>query len=146
MTTIKIETKQKLILFYQLISAVKAKGKQSRAVAKFSKLLIAKCIELEEDEKELIAQYFEVEEDGNAKKDDTGISVLLEDASKSEYDTEWSDLHSESVVIDLTEFQPYVEPLIKGLEDWDQELSGNDAIVYDELLDLLETIEIKDAD
>ena len=146
MTSITIENKQKLILFYQLISTVKAKGKQLRAVAKFNKLLIAKCIELEEDEKELIAQYFEVEEDGNAKKDDTGISVLLEDASKSEYDTEWSDLHSESVVIDLTEFQPYVEPLIKGLEDWDQELSGNDAIVYDELLDLLETIEIKDAD
>lgn len=146
MTSITIENKQKLIIFYQLISTVKAKGKQLRAVAKFNKLLIAKCIELEEDEKELIAQYFEVEEDGNAKKDDTGISVLLEDASKSEYDTEWSDLHSESVVIDLTEFQPYVEPLIKGLEDWDQELSGNDAIVYDELLDLLETIEIKDAD
>ena len=146
MTSITIENKQKLILFYQLISTVKAKGKQLRAVAKFNKLLIAKCIELEEDEKELIAQYFEVEEDGNAKKDDTGISVLLEDASKSEYDTEWSDLHSESVVIDLTEFQPYVEPLIKGLEDWDQELSGNDAIVYDELLDLLETIETKDAE
>ena len=146
MTTIKIETKQKLILFYQLISAVKAKGKQSRSVAKFNKLLIAKCIELEEDEKELIAQYYEVEEDGNAKKDDSGTLVLLENADKHEYDTEWSDLHNEAVVIDLTEFQPYVEPLIKGLEDWDQELSGNDAIIYDELLDLLETIEPKDAD
>lgn len=146
MATITIETKQKLILFYQLISAVKAKGKQSRAVAKFNKVLLAKCIELEEDEKELIAQYFETEEDGNAKKDDFGTSILLEGASKSEYDEEWSDLHSESVILDLTEFQLYVEPLIKGLEDWDQELSGNDAIIYDELLDLLETIEIKDAD
>lgn len=146
MTKITIESKQKLILFYQLISAVKAKGKRSRAVAKFNKLLLAKCIELEEDEKELIAQYFEVEEDGNAKKDDSGTLILLEGTSKSEYDSEWSDLHNESVVIDLTEFQPYVEPLIKGLEDWDQELSGNDAIIYDELLDLLEIIEIKDAD
>ncbi len=146
MTKITIESKQKLILFYQLISAVKAKGKRSRAVAKFNKLLLAKCIELEEDEKELIAQYFEVEEDGNAKKDDSGTLILLEGTSKSEYYSEWSDLHNESVVIDLTEFQPYVEPLIKGLEDWDQELSGNDAIIYDELLDLLEIIEIKDAD
>ena len=146
MTTITIENKQKLILFYQLISSVKAKGKQSRAVAKFNKLLIAKCIELEEDEKELIAQYFEVEEDGNAKKDDIGQPILLGGASESEYDKERSDLHSESVVIDLTEFQPYVEPLIKGLEDWDQELSGTDAIIYDELLDLLESIENKDAE
>lgn len=146
MTSITIENKQKLILFYQLISAVKAKGKQSRAVAKFNKLLIAKCIELEEDEKELIAQYFEVKEDGNANKNDIGQPILLGGASESEYNSEWVNLHDEPTIIDITEYQPYLEPLIKGLEDWDQELSGNDAIVYDELLDLLETIEIKDAD
>lgn len=146
MTSITIENKQKLILFYQLISTVKAKGKQSRAVAKFNKLLIAKCIELEEDEKELIAQYFEVKEDGNANKNDIGQPILLGGASESEYNSEWVNLHDEPTVINITEYQPYLESLIKGLEEWDQELSGNDAIIYDELLDLLETIEIKDAD
>lgn len=146
MTSITIENKQKLILFYQLISTVKAKGKQSRAVAKFNKLLIAKCIELEEDEKELIAQYFEVKKDGNANKNDIGQPILLGGASESEYNSEWVNLHDEPTVINITEYQPYLESLIKGLEEWDQELSGNDAIIYDELLDLLETIEIKDAD
>lgn len=146
MTSITIENKQKLILFYQLISTVKAKGKQSRAVAKFNKLLIAKCIELEEDEKELIAQYFEVKEDGNANKNDIGQPILLGGASESEYNSELVNLHDEPTVINITEYQPYLESLIKGLEEWDQELSGNDAIIYDELLDLLETIEIKDAD
>lgn len=146
MTQITIETKQKMIYFYQLISAVKARGRQSRAITKFGKLLTEKLGELQEDEKELIAQYYEVDKDGNAKKDDDGNLVLRDGAIIEDYDAEWDDLHAESVVIDLTEYHPYLTHLISGLLDWNQELSGADAVIYDELLDLLETIEIKDAD
>lgn len=146
MTSITIDSKQNLIAFYQLATVVKAKGKQSRAVTKFGKLLLEKCTELQEDEKELIAQYFEVKEDGNANKDDIGQPILLGGASESEYNSEWVNLHDEPTVIDITEYQPYLESLIKGLEEWDQELSGTDAIIYDELLDLLESIENKDAE
>lgn len=146
MVSITIDSKQNLIAFYQLATVVKAKGKQSRAVTKFGKLLLEKCTELQEDEKELIAQYFEVKEDGNANKDDIGQPILLGGASESEYNSEWVNLHDEPTVIDITEYQPYLESLIKGLEEWDQELSGTDAIIYDELLDLLESIENKDAE
>ena len=146
MISITIDSKQNLIAFYQLATVVKAKGKQSRAVTKFGKLLLEKCTELQEDEKELIAQYFEVKEDGNANKDDIGQPILLGGASESEYNSEWVSLHDEPTVIDITEYQPYLESLIKGLEEWDQELSGTDAIIYDELLDLLESIENKDAE
>lgn len=146
MTQITIETKNKLINFYQLITAVKAKGRQSRAVTKFGKLLTEKLGELQEDEKELISQYYEVNDDGNAKKDEEGNLVLLDDAILEDYDADWDDLHDESVVIDLTEYHPYLTHLISGLLDWDQVLSGADAIIYDELLDLLEGIETKDAE
>lgn len=146
MVSITIDSKQNLIAFYQLATVVKAKGKQSRAVTKFGKLLLEKCTELQEDEKELIAQYFEVKEDGNANKDDIGQPILLGGASESEYNSEWVNLHDEPTVIDITEYQPYLESLIKGLEEWDQELSGTDAIIYDELLDLLESIENKDTE
>lgn len=146
MTQITIETKNKLINFYQLITAVKAKGRQSRAVTKFGKLLAEKLAELQNDEKELISQYYEVNDDGNAKKDDEGNLVLLDDAILEDYDADWDDLHDESVVIDLTEYHPYLTHLISGLLDWDQELSGADAVIYDELLDLLEEIETKDAE
>ena len=146
MVSITIDSKQNLIAFYQLATVVKAKGKQSRAVTKFGKLLLEKCTELQEDEKELIAQYFEVKEDGNANKDDIGQPILLGGASESEYNSEWANLHDEPTIIDITEYQPYLESLIKGLEEWDQELSGTDAIIYDELLDLLESIENKDAE
>ena len=70
MTQITIETKHKLINFYQLISDVKAKGRQSRAITKFRKLLTEKLAELQDDEKLLIAQYYEVDDEGNAKKDE----------------------------------------------------------------------------
>ncbi|MDN5446682.1 MAG: DUF1617 family protein [Lactococcus lactis] len=146
MTQITIETKNKLINFYQLITAVKAKGRQSRAVTKFGKLLAEKLAELQNDEKELISQYYEVNDDGNAKKDDEGNLVLLDDAILEDYDADWDDLHDESVVIDLTEYHPYLTHLISGLLDWDQELSGADAVIYDELLDLLEELETKDAE
>lgn len=146
MTQITIETKQKMMYFYQLISAVKAKGRQSRAITKFGKLLTEKLGELQEDEKELISQYYEVDKDGNAKKDDEGNLVLLDGAILEGYDAEWDDLHTESVVIDLTEYHPYLTHLITGLLDWDQELSGVDAAIYDELLDQLEGIENKDAE
>lgn len=146
MTQITIETKNKLINFYQLITAVKAKGRQSRAVTKFGKLLTEKLAELQDDEKELISQYYEVNDDGNAKKDEEGNLVLLDDAILEDYDADWDDLHDESVVIDLTEYHPYLTHLISGLLDWDQELSGADAVIYDELLDLLEELETKDAE
>lgn len=141
-----IETKHKLINFYQLISAVKAKGRQSRAVTKFGQILTEKLTELQEDEKSLIAQYYEVDGDGNANKDDEGNLVSLDGVNSDSYTEDWSDLHAEATVIDLTEYQTYLTHLISGLLDWDQELSGADAIIYDELLDLLEGIETKDAE
>ena len=146
MTQITIETKHKLINFYQLISDVKAKGRQSRAITKFRKLLTEKLAELQDDEKLLIAQYYEVDDEGNAKKDDEGNLVLLDDAILEDYDAEWDDLHAESVVIDLTEYHPYLTHLISGLLDWNQELSGADAVIYDELLDQLEEIGTEDAE
>lgn len=146
MTQITIDTKQKMIYFYQLISAVKAKGRQSRAITKFGKLLTEKLAELQEDEKELISQYYEVDGDGNAKKDDDGNLVLLDGAILEGYDADWNDLHAEQVVINMTEYQPHLTHLITCLLDWDQELSGVDAVVYDELLDLLEGIENKNAE
>ena len=98
---------------------------------------------MQEDEKTLIAQYFEVGEDGNAKRDDNDNLIALEGVDIAEYDKEWQELHEEDVVIDLTEYKPYFEFLQSALEDWEQDLSGNDAIVYDELLDEIEKVDAK---
>lgn len=133
--------KSKLIVFYQLLNAVKAKGRKSRAVTKFNKLIVAKIEELQEDEKTLIAQYFEVGEDGNAKRDGEGNLVALEGVDVSDYDKEWQELHEEDVVIDLIEYKPYFEFLQSALEDWEQDLSGSDAVIYDELLDEIEKVD-----
>jgi len=135
--------KSKLIVFYQLLNAVKAKGRKSRAVTKFNKLIIGKIEELQEDEKTLIAQYYEVDEVGNAKHDSEDNLISLEGADVSEYNKEWQELHEEEVVIDLTEYKPYFEFLQSALEDWEQDLSGSDAVIYDELLDEIEKVDAK---
>lgn len=133
--------KSKLIVFYQLLNAVKAKGRKSRAVTKFNKLIVAKIEELQEDEKTLIAQHFEVDEEGNAKRDDNDHLIALDGADVAKYEKEWQELHEEDVVIGLTEYKPYFEFLQSALEDWEQDLSGSDAVIYDELLDEIEKVD-----
>ena len=46
-------------------------------------------------------------------------------------------------MIDLTEYKPYFEFLQSALEDWEQDLSGSDAVIYDELLDEIEKVDAK---
>jgi hypothetical protein len=145
MTQIKFK-KSQAGTFYRLLVNVKAKGRKTRAVAKFNKLIGIKLDELVEDEKNLIAQYYQVGDDGNPLKNDDGKEIKLENANIDEYHNDWQELHDEDVVIDLTEYQPYLEFLISALLDWDQDLNGVDAIIYDELLDLLESIETEDAE
>lgn len=145
MTQIKFK-KSQVGTFYRLLVNVKAKGRKTRAIAKFNKLIGIKLDELVEDEKNLIAQCYKVGDDGNALKGEDGKLITLENANIDEYHNDWQELHDEDVVIDLTEYQPYLEFLISALLDWDQDLNGADAIVYDELLDLLENVENKDAE
>lgn len=138
--TITME-KGKLIGFFELSKAIKAKGRKSRALVKFGKILTAKIQDLQEEEKALIAEYFEVGTDGNAKQDDEGNPIALEGADTTVYSDEWVALHKEESVIDLTEYQPYMEHLMAALEDWDEPINGFDAVMYDELLDILESAE-----
>lgn len=137
---IKFE-KGKVAGFYNLIMIVKVKGRKARALAKFGKLLDPKVKELLEDERALIAEYYEVGDDGNSKKDKDGKPILLEGADGEAYQKEWESLHEEDMVVDLTEYEPYMEHLLAGLNDWDEPINGMDALVYDELLDILESAE-----
>lgn len=136
----KIEMKKGMVpSFYLLAQNVKAKGRKARALVKFGKLVAIKVQELQDEEKALNAEYYEVDETGNGKRDEKGELIALEGADTEVYSTEWTALHEEKVIIDLTEYQPYMEHLLAGLNDWDEPINGMDALVYDELLDILES-------
>lgn len=141
-------TNKKLANFCNLLLTVEAKGKKSRAVAKFLKLTLAKTEELQMFQRELIKQYFEQDENGNAKVDKSGNPLWLDGVDKEAYVKERNELDNELVIIDLTEYTPFVEYLISALDEWENLLSGQDAIAYDELLDKLEALqeEVKVAD
>ena len=145
MKTIKIE-KVNVIGIYNLLGSIKAKGRKSRALTKFGKILADRIVELQEEEKALLAEYFEVDAQGDSQKDKDGKSIPLEGVDPEEYPKEKAAWLKEELVVDLTEYQPYTEHLLAALEDWEEPISGVDALMYDELLDALESMEEETAE
>lgn len=140
MTKIFSATNADVLNYYNILMAVTSKGRKARAISKFRKLAYEKLNEYSENQKELIASYFEVQENGNAKVDDSGHPILLDGADQEEYAKERKELDNETFVIDLTEFEPFIEFLVSGLDESDVEFGGVDADVYDDLMDRLEEL------
>lgn len=140
MKTTFTTTNSKLHKFAQILAVVTSKGRKARAISKFGRLASEKIEEWTESQKELIATYYEVQENGNAKLDKDGSPVLLDGADQDEYAKEREELDNEIVVIDLTEFEPFYDFLVSGLDESDIAFGGVDADVYDELMDQLEEL------
>lgn len=141
MKTTFTTTNSKLHKYAQILAVVTSKGRKARAISKFRRLANEKIEEWTESQKGLIATYYEVQENGNAKLDDSEQPILLDGADQEEYAKERKELDNETVVIDLTEFEPFLEFLISGLDESDVAFGGVDADVYDELMDQLEELE-----
>lgn len=140
MKTTFTTTNSKLHKYAQILAVVTSKGRKARAISKFRRLASEKIEEWTESQKELIATYYEVQENGNAKLDKDGLPVLLDGADQDDYAKEREELDNEIVVIDLTEFEPFFEFLVSGLDESDVAFGGVDADVYDELMDQLEEL------
>lgn len=137
---------RELLLYYQILSAVKAKGRKARAISKLKKLFGLKIEGWQEDQRILIGEHYVQDKDGNAKSDDDGKLLLQPGGDRQVYLHEREELDNEESIVDLTEFNPYMEHLIAALEEWDEPINGADADVYDELMDKLEVLKIKDAE
>lgn len=124
-------TNEDLLAFYALSGAVSAKGKEARAASKFKKILLTKAEEYQEFYNQIADHYY----DRSGEK-----PVLIKGVDKNQFASEIGELNADEVVIDLTEFEPFVKLLISAFENWDQKLSGADADYYDKLLDLLEAV------
>ncbi|MGX7014441.1 DUF1617 family protein [Vagococcus silagei] len=130
-------TNLQVLNFTQFFNVVSAKGKHARAVAKFMKLVEAKRQEYAEDEYKIVNEYGVKDEDGQLI-DPTTYNFRAEDAYKA--GKEMMILKNEEVVIDLTEFEPYMSNLIEAIENNNAELKGNDLLIFDELLTELEKL------
>lgn len=134
---------QDLILYYQILVAVKAKGRKARAISKLKKILMPKIESWQEDQRTLIGEHYVQDENGNAKTSDDGKLILTTEGNRNVYLQEREVLDKEEIIIDLTEFQPFYDFLLSALNEWDEPINGVDADVYDELMDKLEELKPK---
>lgn len=134
---------QDLILYYQILVAVKAKGRKARAISKLKKILMPKIESWQEDQRTLIGEHYVQDENGNAKTGDDGKLILTTEGDRNVYLQEREVLDKEEIIIDLTEFQPFYDFLLSALNEWDEPINGVDADVYDELMDKLEELKPK---
>ncbi|GFH42749.1 hypothetical protein Hs30E_13000 [Lactococcus hodotermopsidis] len=111
--------------------------KASRCRSKLIKKLMEKYEEFSEDEKNLFEKYGERDDKGNLVKTDDGNYKLVPETAK-ECLKEQRILVDEEVMIALDEIEEKVKYLVAQLDELDIEFSGNDAVIYDTLMDKLE--------
>ncbi|ANZ98104.1 hypothetical protein BFC20_10505 [Brochothrix thermosphacta] len=130
----------------EMLMGVKAKGRNSRAVSKFVKLISTKFETYAKDEQELLKEYCLVDDSGElvttTKEGNTFVSWLP--GKQPDAVIAQNELANEKNVIDLTEYEPHLKHLIVALDESDAFLSGVEAQLYDLLLDKLEDIEIEE--
>lgn len=114
------------------LNSLNLKGKDSRSRSKFIRLLEKYFEELKDDELELLKELDLLDENGNIKQDTNDTdSIRL-------FNIEQEKLYSEQVVINCEDIIDRMNTLKEVLENLDIELSGDDAYIYDYLLDEFE--------
>lgn len=142
-TTIKFKN-QEITPIANFLGDLKLTNKASRGRTKIIKLLDKKQQEMQGDLDKLRDQFFKKDDNGEfvIQKDDNGgqFYVYIDDSKKVEHQKEVLDIENEEAVINVEEYQQKIKNLYKALEDLDKELSNQDAVVYDTLMDKLDEI------
>lgn len=126
-------TNQTLLNFAILIGNFKGRGKSGRALAKFNKTLTERSQEYADYEMEIVEKYAERDENGET-------TTKWQEGKEVTGNQELEELRNDEILIDLTEFETYLQPLIEGLYDNDDKLEMEQLIVFDELLEKLENL------
>ena len=111
--------------------------KASRCRSKFFKKLMEKYEEYGDDEKALFEKYGKRDENDELLKSEEGVYKLVEETS-AECLAEQQSLIDEEVAINLDEIKDKVKFLVSKLDKLDVKFAGNDAVIYDVLMDQLE--------
>lgn len=114
------------------LNELNLKNKASRGRTKLIKLLAAKNEEYSEERREVLDPYFEDEklledDDGNIDKDNRAKAAKVAD-----------EIESELAVIEFTEYSEKMKSLYSALSDYQNELSNQEAVAYDLLMEQLE--------
>lgn len=121
------------------LGTLSLKNKASRGRTKLIKLISAKNDEYIEDRKETLEPFIKKDEAGNSVEGDTPGSVVLMEEKQDEATAAIKEIDEESAVIDFTEYSEKMKALYEAIIDYTSELSNQDAMAYDLLMDQLES-------
>ena len=130
-------TNHYLVPLIPFLKGMKLKGERSRARSKFLALAMEAYAALHESEVELLRDYAVLDDEGNPKAAADGSYTLREDAVK-DYLAEREKLFNETAEIEGGTYAGHMALMRQVLMDYDGELDGEDAALYDALCDAFE--------
>ena len=134
---IKLQNKH-LITLIPFLQGMKLKGERSRARSKFLSLATDAYYSLHESEVELLKEYAVLNESGEPKQKEDGSFTIREECLR-EYLTEREKLFNEIAEIEGGTYTSHLELMRQILADYDEELDGAEAALYDALCDAFES-------
>ena len=136
--TLKMEIKNGEITAYvTFLEKLNLKSRASRGRTKLIKLLEKKINEFNMDLNSLRDEYFKKDEQGQFIQEN-GKLVVKDGVSIAEAQSEADKLTNENAVILLDEYKEQIKAMYQALDEYDDELSGTDATIYDDLMEKLE--------
>ena len=135
----KMEIKNGEITAYvTFLEKLNLKSRASRGRTKLIKLLDKKIDEFNADLNSVRDEFFKKDDKGHFVQDDNGKLVIKDGVSVGEAQAEADKLTNENAVILLDEYEQQIKAMYQALDEYDGELSGTDATIYDDLMEKLE--------
>ena len=128
---------QYLVPLIPFLRDIKLRGERSRARSKFLALALVAYGALHESEVDLLKEYAVLDENGNPKAAEDG-SFSLRDGVLGEYMAERNKLFNEVAEIDGGTYAEHFALMRRILLDYDEELIGENAELYNALCDAFE--------
>lgn len=126
-----------------LLNVTTAKGRAARAVSRFKKITMEKVKQFQEDELNMFKEYCELDEKSEVIVSGNGTVTFLDGQEELAVKAH-NELKEEENIIDLTEFEPFVEFLMSALENSESDLNINEMDTLDNLLTKLEELRKED--
>jgi len=114
------------------------KGKHSRHRSRFVKAMQEKWKQVVEEEQELLKEYAGVDEEGNPKKKEDG-NFAIEDVKG--FKEQQNELFDEEFILEGGDATGYLKTVKEIVFDYDGEVSGKTAEIYDYLYEVFENSE-----
>lgn len=127
--------------YVEFLQKLNLKSRASRGRTKLIKLLDKKIDEFNTDLNSVRDEFFKKDDKGHFVEDDNGKLVIKDGVSVGEAQAEADKLTNENAVILLDEYEQQIKAMYQALDEYDGELSGTDATIYDDLMDKLEQLQ-----